>query len=476
MPGIIQHRVCEHILDCDGEAVEDYKGQCGQCMGNCSPVYNIADGVWEWGDCECSGTCGDGHDCKDYVDLTINLASFVIQYEAYCHCDPVIATSCDPFTGHAVGGAMSAVKGVRAECVVPATTFHIRMARAQCSNGCFWGGWHESSCDCNTCCTDSGDGEVPCDNGCDTFNNGAGCHPCDPDDPCFATDNGWASSLDEWDGVSGSEHGQSTGSALCTMGNLALAGCGNYLTLDPDPCDPDHSWTATGDQTCPNCPACYPDEWYQENPADNEGMTPGGNAWACASCGPFTPFHMEAKLEHGNFGCEGTWRLTIQGMTSMIRDQSGVSNHGCNCGATVQYALFRDTWSLTTGGGNCGGEGVEGLGFTGCSCPPIAEFESTVNAANMKQLHPTFIMDDGCNTNNKVCRAIDDYCGETCAGAEYDGDCYNSVVPWCGECEDGYLPVMTPYVWDNALSSDSPHCVDITVGMTPNNNPRPWWG
>ena len=477
MPGVIHHhRFCEYWLECEGEDTADVKGQCGVCSGNCQPCDEAGENCGDWQDCTCAGDCGDGHYCKEYVDLRIELDSFVIQYETYCHCGPAVVTGCDITNPHEIGNETS---GVKSEVTIPATVHNIRMVRSAC--GCHWGGFWNSSCDCNTCCCTTNNAYSACPEAevitCQTIANcydpsGASCAACDPDRfPCYTPEDGYASSMDDWGVGTNVEKGQSDNNAICVMMDTAVAGCGNYATPDDD-CGDDHEWL----QTCDNCAGCYPDSWYQTNPAGNTSNPPGGNSYACTDGGKFTPFHMEASLHYNSpaSGCAGSWELKIHGMTDMIRNQSGAGSHGCNCPNLVQYALFDASWTSIAGPPNCGAA-VAGLGANGCTCPPELDFESTVNCNNLEQLHPNFIYDDGCSSLTKSgCRAPDAFCGGTLppnAGV-YNGAVYNKMIAFCQKCVPGNLPVGE-YSWLHQLSPDSPNCVDVAIAMTPNNNPVP---
>jgi hypothetical protein len=543
MAGLVHDTFCRHKANCTDPA-PSFRGECGNCLGRCQPCADDGSNCGEWQECDCAlgNSCGDGHNCKRYIDIEFTLDEFPIQGAYCCQNSPPLAQPCgggitDP-SGNPLMVPVSAnpsgwsdFTGLQPKVMYPATTHKIRLTRTAC--GCFWGGFWSSSCDMLRCCEDASDGHHICGSG--SCVEPLVCEDCDPDDdPCANIDDGWASSLDDWGDGGGIESGGAAG-ALC-IGD----GCPSST-----PCD------YTGG-------SCTEPQLYAER--------------GCKKVGNFKPFHIEAFMQHNVdvSSCNGEWQLEIRGQTIDIRQHaSGMGTSaicdfctggGCNSPPSPnpfatgnQWALFRGRWQGWDN--SCGGYWgtdpcteiyhdqchLDEFAHVGCACPQEMEFESTVLVDNnFRQLHPTFKVFDNCNWEE--CMAPHDNCLPT--GGDCEGDrCWGTPTTWCGECDycdgcDGDWTIdtnchgtlgcdhslclcdccgdptsptddlwckCTPPSgtdWDNydylfpcsnsrcvdgdadSLESEcepcnaenqSRMCADVTVKMTPNNNPKPYW-
>jgi hypothetical protein len=502
----LSKRFCRQA--CSGEPPardSEDRGLCGLCSGGkegctpCDEAYG-SENCGDWQNCDCADACGDGHNCDRYIDIEFTLDSFVIQGKVCTNASTVELTQqcggggavdmggdfdLTPVTGNPSGWSTKS-NGESGFVTYEKTVHRLRLTRQDC--GCFWGGYWSSSCDCNTCCCtgddecDEGsiypncdgegcgnhaclDGIAQCfdESGASDFN----CRACDPSNPCYPTDDGYASSLDTY---GTGEVGGSDGEALC----LAQSG-------------------ASGTDAC----------GYRQNTCD-DWIDDGTPAFAGWEVGDFKPHHIEAYFTYkvdSLDNCNSGWVLEIRGLTELSRSEMGLAGSypsldcfgggGCqqSYGGGAEAALgYRGRWwglhsclgqedycvcNLACSQNNCEGDdfdyprcltpAVPELAFHSCSCPPAVEIESSVRVDGALQaFHPASIFasnQDNANSGSMYTCVVNDaqgnnapdqYCNNDtwvavmnppCLGKEYMGDgnysegtCYGSPAVWWGEC------------------------------------------
>ena len=457
----LSKRFCDR---CIGDS-ESFRGTCGGCQGTWDNCDSSEENCGHWQDPDCGASCGDGHDCPLYIDITFTLNSFLIQDAICCDSTPPLTEPCGGtyWTTQRPGviSPWSSVTGSEVgEVTYNATTHHIRLmrgygTRADSTGGeecfCFYGGFWSGNCGCNKCCCCDND-LVSCDSEPSTYENCeaeyvrvagvSGCadqvtYPteiCDPDNnPCYLVTTGWASSLDEW-GDHPTEQGGSDGPAMCT----------------------DHSIS----DVC-----------------DNEGTECGR---ACWNCGNFLPHHIEAYMSFEYVGCVGSWQLEIKGLTEASRSVMGVNNleqggiqFGGDCvlggggandcsdpafggRAEPAWGYIGRWWgkySHCNASGRCSEsssgnpapafEGRPELLTQGCGCPPHTSFSGSVKVSNaIKAFHPATryfdadVPSPGQGGLMTCCMAHSD-----CGNPDYLAA--NPPPPW-----DGTNYYGKPIVWD----------------------------
>jgi len=436
-----------------------YRGECGGCKGDCDPSGGTRG---HWTDCDCApNACGDGHDCKQYIDITFELESFPIQGSVCCNSKPPLSEPCGgtiytgkdpsiltPWTQLDMDG------GFYGEAMYIATKHHVRLTRGLGSGwdtegsnlcNCFWGGYWSGSCDCNKCCCSEAYpySECPAE---DVIVAGVTCdiccptEPCNPDNnPCYPVNSGWASSLDDWGDGGGTEQGGSSEQAMCTSPTAEGSDCGcGYI---------------------------------------NAGACSGYVGHACWECGTFNPHHIEAYMAFDSgAGCVSSWQLEIKGLTEQARSVMGTSNLGLDCTPSNANAcsdpafggLAEPAWGYIGRwwgqSSNCNTNctdadsvaGVPELLSVGCSCPPDTEFTSSVRVTNtLAAFHPTTRYYDADPVSNPgagglmTCTIPHDDCGNATwlsfyPNTPYDGtDYYGKPLIWycdctyCNDCCDG---------------------------------------
>ena len=471
---------------CSGEPPErktDYKGLCGCCSDkyyNCDEDGNNC-GEWQCEEsearpscCNCTPTaCGDGHNCPRYVDIEFTLDAFPIQSKVCCNANAVPLTqqcagayqSEEPYIGTPSGWS-AAANGEQDYVIYEKTAHKIRLTRQDC--GCFWGGYWSSSCDCGTCCcTNWQDGveSGTCSEGtrypdcgdcyyhaCFTLDcldgETAGCRECDPAFPCWAIDDGYASSQDNHGtGNIGGSDGQALCTAPSTRSDDPSNGCG-YITND---CN---DWIGTG----------------------------GGNgtpAHACWTCGTYKPHHIQAWLTYTNVvqsgdppngQCNVAWVLEIRGLTEDVAAQFGGSN-GWNFGDCPNSSGTTDACAFSPSGGYasdfvgyrgkwqgrysvCNTPCDQSGDFTAvpefiqhsCGCPPTVDIESSVNVRGATHaFHPSSVFGTGFgNTNRKmVTCVVNDAQGSQPSETWCQNEYYELVDPVCLDIQKNHDGTFT---------------------------------
>ena len=474
----LSKRFCRQACSGDPpERKDEYRGLCGLCRGECNPCDSEGNNCGDWQDCTCTDACGDGHNCDRYIDIEFSLDSFIIQGKVCTNANGLnITQQCDggqsalfdeiPVTGNPSGWSAKS-DGENNFVRYERTVHRLRLTRQDCN--CYWGGYWSSSCDCNTCCcADEEVGEYPdcevnrCTNpaGCFSQSGDLGCRPCDPSNPCYPTDDGFASSLDTYGPGS---IGGSDGQALC------LSQSGKQGEGSGDPCD----YRST---------AC--DDWVDDGTA----------AYAGWEVGTFKAHHIEAYFTYEKDDldeCSSGWILEIRGLTELSRSEMGLAGGypsldclGGGCSATyggdaVSALGYQGTWygkeDVCNLGDHCkemsdspppsGAQpAIPELVFNSCSCPRPVDIESTVRTDNaIVAFHPSSVftntdigaISDGtmytCVVNDaQGNNAPTEYCNDDgwkaltdppCLGRQYQGDgvysegtCYGKVGVWWEQC------------------------------------------
>ena len=465
----------------------DIKGQCGSCSSKSYPCDAEGNNCGEWQRADCAlNACGDGHDCPRYIDIEFTLDAFVIQGKVCTNASGVSLTQqCGGGAASTIGGDFNntpvsgtptgwgaASNGTQDFVTYEKTEHKLRLTRQDC--GCFWGGYWSSSCDCNTCCcTNAGGGSCDasdvypnCDDctyddclslGVCVDDSGDSCRPCDPTKPCYSTDNGYASSLDNH---GTGNIGTSDGQALCVAQSARSDAAGNACGYRTTTCD---SW-----------------------------IDAGTGAYAGWETGTFKPHHIEAYFTYQvgtSEDCNSGWVLEIRGLTELSRSAMGLAggypsldcsgSDACSksSGGTGSPALgYRGRWwglsSVCNLQNHCTDDppasgdqpAIPELVFHSCGCPPTTEIDSTVRVDNaMNAFHPagvyaanaggattgamnTCVVNDAqgnnepaeyCNNDSWIATQAPPCLGRTyLGGGNYsEGTCYGSPNVWWDKCE-----------------------------------------
>ena len=455
----LSKRFCDR---CEGDS-ESFRGTCGGCQGTWDNCDSSEENCGHWQDPACGGSCGDGHDCPLYVDITFTLDGFLIQNAVCCNATPPLSEPCGgtEYTTERPGviSPWSSVTGSEVgEVTYNATTHHIRLmrgygTRADSTGGevcfCFYGGFWSGNCGCNKCCCSAAETYEDCDAEDVLVAGVSGCNACcdteicDPDNnPCYLVTTGWASSLDDW-GDSPTEQGGSSGAAMCTDTTVSTS-CG-YV---------------------------------------DETECVGENSHACWNCGNFVPHHIEAYMSFENVDCVGSWQLEIKGLTEASRSVMGANNleqggiqFGGDCvlggggandcsdpafggRAEPAWGYIGRWWgkndecnasgrcgeSTTCEGVDCVPPAYEGrpeLLTQGCGCPPHTSFSGSVLVTNAQvAFHPAsryFDADSPTSGQGGVMTCCIPHAD--CGDAEWLG--FYPNAPW-----DGTHYYGKPTVWD----------------------------
>ena len=477
----LSKRFCDR---CEGDS-ESFRGTCGGCLGtydNCDDEEPPKCGNWVDPSCTDVGgtTCGDGHECPLYVDITFTLHSFLIQGEVCCNSLPKLTEPCggtvhtgkDPST-LTPWTAISPDGGLHGEVTYNTTTHHVRLTRgygdrASGSGGeacfCFYGGYWSGSCDCNKCCCSEDYPYSTCPEE-DVIPSGVSCagghdtEPCDPDNnPCYLVTTGWASSLDVYGSDTPTEQGGSTGQAMCTVPS------------------------SSGVDTCD-----YIDE----------SLCSGKVGYACWESGTFNPHHIEAYMAFTSSDCVGSWQLEIKGLTEQARSQMGASNLGLDCLLSSGHACSEPAfgghaepawgyigrwWGKNTTDPVCNqrcdeasqsGDGYPELRTMGCACPPHTSFSSTVTTTNtLPAFHPDTRYWDSDPVSNPsagglmTCTIPHADCGNAdwlllFPQTPYDGtNYYGKPIAWWDDCT--YCDLYCDGDWSGCTGCTGTNCGSVS--------------
>jgi len=414
----------------------------------------------------------------------------------------------------------------------PATTHKIRLTRTAC--GCFWGGYWSSSCDMLRCCEDASEGHHICGDG--ACVDELVCEDCDPeDDPCANIDDGWASSLDDWGDGGGIESGGVAGALCIGQGCTNTSPC-DYT--DDSCSDPNQTSTRgckkTGNfkpfhieafmQHFTDVGSCN-GEWQLEIRGQTlqireQASVSGSGCDFSGSCGsPPNPNPFGCDDQYALFRgrwqgwdneCAGYWGTDP--CTEIYHEQCHLDEFahvGCACPQEMEFEstvvvdsnlrqlhpTFKvfDNCNWRTcmsehihcnveplgGEHNCLGDDCYGTPTTWCGyceyCAGVGACDGNWNFADQNCHgalgcdHPACLCDccDGEEGEDPWCKCTPPS-GTDWLVYDYLFPCSNSrCVDPDGEVEQACEPCNE--------SNQSRLCTDVTVKITPNNNPKPYW-